>query len=180
MIHHSFNNGLIVGRFEPLHIGHQHLINTALSNCDRVLIFITTNTKKDKNNPFSFSYRKYLINKVFKNEINAGRIVISNFINKVSFDHIYGKSLLKKAKEILNDDVNCIIYGSDKNIEKCFSKEDVKLISQIRMNRNIVNISSTKVRELLIKKDIENLKKMIDKMLYEDIDNMIKIVHEVK
>ena len=153
MIHHSFNNGLIVGRFEPLHIGHQHLINTALSNCDRVLIFITTNTKKDKNNPFSFSYRKYLINKVFKNEINAGRIVISNFINNVSFD---------------------------KNIEKCFSKEDVKLISQIRMNRNIVNISSTKVRELLIKKDIENLKKMIDKMLYEDIDNMIKIVHEVK
>lgn len=33
-----FRNGLIVGKFAPLHKGHEHLIRTALSSCDSVFI----------------------------------------------------------------------------------------------------------------------------------------------
>lgn len=33
-----YNVGLVVGKFSPLHIGHQFLIDTALSQCDRVII----------------------------------------------------------------------------------------------------------------------------------------------
>lgn len=34
----NWRHGLIVGKFYPLHIGHSHLIHTALAQCDRVTI----------------------------------------------------------------------------------------------------------------------------------------------
>lgn len=33
-----FLNGLVVGKFSPLHAGHRHLIDTALAQCDRVML----------------------------------------------------------------------------------------------------------------------------------------------
>lgn len=38
-----FNIGLVVGKFAPLHKGHEHVINTALSQCKHVVIISYTN-----------------------------------------------------------------------------------------------------------------------------------------
>lgn len=35
---HCFNTGLVVGKFSPLHRGHQALIDHALTRCERVLL----------------------------------------------------------------------------------------------------------------------------------------------
>jgi len=35
-----FNYGLIVGRFQHIHIGHEKLINIGLKLCDKLLVFI--------------------------------------------------------------------------------------------------------------------------------------------
>lgn len=37
-----FHNGLVVGKFCPLHRGHEHVINTALSMCHNVMIISYT------------------------------------------------------------------------------------------------------------------------------------------
>lgn len=176
MKEYNFENGVIVGRFEPLHIGHQKLIEIALSNCKTVLVFITTNITKDKNNPFDFSYKSYLFKKIYSYEIKNERIILENFVNNIEFNHTYGKALLEKSNNILNDKINCIIYGSDKDISKCFCKSDINDLSQIKINRNIIKTSSTLVRKLLLKKDINRLKEVLDVKLYGEIDKMINIV----
>jgi HTH-type transcriptional repressor of NAD biosynthesis genes len=33
-----FSTGLVVGKFAPLHLGHEHVIRTALDQCERVLL----------------------------------------------------------------------------------------------------------------------------------------------
>lgn len=176
MEEYNFKNGVIVGRFEPLHIGHQKLINIALSNCKKVLILITTNITKDKNNPFDFSYKYYLFKKIYDNEIRNKRIILSNFVNDIEFNHEYGSKILNRANNILNEKVDCIVYGSDKDISKCFCKNDINNLSQIKVNRDLIKTSSTKVRELLVKKEISKLKDALDPKLHEEIDEMIKIV----
>lgn len=39
----KFKNGLIVGKFSPLHHGHEYLIRTALDNCEKLYILSYTN-----------------------------------------------------------------------------------------------------------------------------------------
>jgi HTH-type transcriptional regulator, transcriptional repressor of NAD biosynthesis genes len=34
--------GLIVGRFDPPHLGHSHLINEAASRCERLVVFVNS------------------------------------------------------------------------------------------------------------------------------------------
>lgn len=38
-----FSTGLVVGKFSPLHHGHEHLLNTALGRCERVLCISYSN-----------------------------------------------------------------------------------------------------------------------------------------
>ena len=56
----KYKFGLILGRFNPLHIGHEYLINYALSKCDILLIFIgSANKNLSLSNPFSYEEREY-------------------------------------------------------------------------------------------------------------------------
>ncbi|MES2155248.1 MAG: adenylyltransferase/cytidyltransferase family protein [bacterium] len=58
--------GLVVGRFQPLHIGHVHLIQQAREQCGTVVIAVgSTNAKPNARNPFSFEERKAMLQAVF-------------------------------------------------------------------------------------------------------------------
>lgn len=38
----SWSNGVVLGKFMPLHLGHEYLINTALEHCDFLTIVVCT------------------------------------------------------------------------------------------------------------------------------------------
>ena len=66
----------------------------------------------------------------------------------------------------MGDYPNCIIYGKDKDIFKCFAKETVKNLSEVYVDRNSLLISATKMREYLLKDDIEEWKKFADNKIH--------------
>lgn len=54
--------GILIGRFEPLHLGHHHLITDALKQCDLLLIVIGSAFRaRNFKNPWTFEERKTLI-----------------------------------------------------------------------------------------------------------------------
>jgi nicotinamide mononucleotide adenylyltransferase len=59
--------GIIVARMQVpyLHIGHLHLISTALRECDKVVIILGYQTVIDSRNPYSLMYRTIMIRKIF-------------------------------------------------------------------------------------------------------------------
>ena len=59
---------LVVGRFQPFHKGHLHLLNETLKHADKIIIAIGSSNIKDDNNPLSFDIRKAMLEKVFENE----------------------------------------------------------------------------------------------------------------
>ena len=53
---------LFLGRFQPFHLGHLHVIKEALKEADRIVIGVAYNENADKNeNPFSVKERIEMI-----------------------------------------------------------------------------------------------------------------------
>lgn len=50
--------GFVIGRFQPFHNGHKHLIETAYDNCDELVVFIgSSQESRTLKNPFTFQER---------------------------------------------------------------------------------------------------------------------------
>lgn len=50
--------GFVIGRFQPFHNGHKHLIETAYNNCDELVVFIgSAQESRTEKNPFTFQER---------------------------------------------------------------------------------------------------------------------------
>jgi len=172
----SFETGLIVGRFQHIHIGHEKLINIGLSLCDKLVIFVTYRDNKETNkNPYNIEYRIKLLNIIYEKEINENKIVIYPFkdINlENGITHLWGTSIIDKYKEYMNMPPKCIIYGKDKNINKCFEPNIVSNITEVFVDRVSLQISATTMREYLINNDYENWKKFANCKIHDEYTNI--------
>ena len=175
-----FKTGVLVGRFQPVHIGHEKIINIGLSLCDKLLVFVgSSNEEGTVRNPYSSDYRISLIERIYSKEIKDGRLIIRK-INDISNENDltpkWGKYVLNEAKKVLGQDVNLIVYGKDKNIFKCFPKNVVKNLTEVYVDRNALEISATKVREYIINNDRENFEKYVNSKIYGEYDNLRKVL----
>ena len=63
----TFNLAVFIGRFSPLHLGHCHVISTALEYADKICILVGSSfTPRSYRNPWSFDERKEMIVNTFK------------------------------------------------------------------------------------------------------------------
>lgn len=171
-----FKYGLIVGRFQHIHAGHEKLINIALKLCNKVLIFIgSANRPVGGRNPYTYEYRKSLIEIIYKDEIESGRIIVAplnDWEDSTLLTPKWGEYVLDSAKEILGDYPNCIIYGKDKDIFKCFSKETVRNLSEVYVDRNSLLISATKMREYLTNDNKEEWTKFANNKIHDKYEEL--------
>ncbi len=178
-----FNTGIIVGRFQHIHNGHEKIINIGTNLCDKLLIFIGSyDAKISLQNPYDYEYRKKLIEKIYKQDIQNGSIIIKplkDLKNKAELSPRWGKYVMKNAKEVLGKTPECIIYGKDKDIFKCFDKDTVKNITEVLVDRNIFNISGTKMRNFLLEDNKEQWEKYANPLIYSEYDNLKSILKKV-
>ena len=176
----TFKTGIIVGRFQHIHNGHEKIINIGRNLCDTLLIFVGSyGVEKSLKNPYDYEYRKELITKIYKDDIENGSVIIKplkDLENKDELSPKWGRYVISSAIEILEKSPECIIYGKDKDIFKCFDKETVKNMTEILVDRNIFNISATKMREFLLKDRKSEWEKYANPAIYSEYDNLRKIV----
>ena len=135
-----------------------------------MLIFIgSANQENSARNPYSYEYRKSLIEIIYKDEIDSGKIIIAplnDFKDSRSLTPLCGEYVLNSAKDILGEFPNCIIYGKDKDIFKCFAKEAVKKLSEVYVDRDSLMISATKMREFLLNGNKKEWEKYSDEKIH--------------
>lgn len=173
---YTFETGILVGRFQHIHIGHEKLINIGLKLCKTLLIFVgSSNREKSSKNPYEYEYRKELIEIIYKEEVRSGRIIIAplnDLEDPTLLDASWGRYVIASAKKILKATPQVIIYGKDKDIFKCFPKEIVKNISEVYVDRKALQISATKMREFLRDDNYEEWKKYADPKIYFKYDEL--------
>ena len=105
--------GLILGRFQPLHMGHLSIFETVIDNNEELVICVgSSNKKRTEKNPYTSLERIQMIDSVLSNyscnyeifeipDINNNDLYVNHLENIVSpFDRVYtGNKLVKELFE---------------------------------------------------------------------------------
>ncbi len=61
--------GILIGRFQPLHLAHQSIINQIMHDGLVPLIFIGSSNKSNEKNPFSYAQRASIIHEIYGGQV---------------------------------------------------------------------------------------------------------------
>lgn len=155
--------GLIIGKFAPLHKGHEYLIKTALNKVDKLYIFVYETNLID----VDIQVREDWINSVFKDS----RI---KTIKAVNPPKQYGMD--KESTEIQLSYIEKVLKeNSIKRITHLFSSEEYGRCIAERLNANNILVDKERinipVNATNIRKDIEKYKKYLSVEVYEELKN---------
>ena len=65
-----FELGIILGRFQTFHTGHEYMINTAAAICDRLAVIVGSSQESGTlKNPFDYETRERILKKLFGNSV---------------------------------------------------------------------------------------------------------------
>ena len=163
-------NGLLIGRFQPFHLGHLEALQFALSKVDKLWLGLGSSNKPiEKNNPFSAEERKKMILSSIDDSMK-NKITIY-FIPDVD-NHV--KWIEKIDTIVPKFD---IVFSNDPLTDHLYSKRTVQVISIPFLKRD--QLSGTRIRDL-IKSDQkwDDLVPSETKLILENLDlkNRLKIL----
>ena len=150
-------NALIIGRYQPITLGHKKMIDQALAMKDvsNVVIGIVKGMKTSEKmeNPFSLKTQTRLIEKVYKGEKRI-RILEVPTAN------------VKSALRGIPYKIKYVLCGDDR--KDMYEKQlaDMPNIQLIAVSRD--GISATKARNALDADDFEEFKKTVPKEIYDE------------
>ena len=134
-------NGLLIGRFQPFHLGHLEALQFALSKVDKLWVGLGSSNKPvEKNNPFTAKQRKEMILSSI-DDLMKEKILLY-FIPDVD-NHI--KWIEKIDNIVPKFD---IIFSNDDLTKHLYSKRNIQVFSIPFLNRE--SLSGTNIRDLII------------------------------
>jgi len=134
-------NGLLIGRFQPFHLGHLEALRFALSKVDKLWVGLgSSNKPAQKNDPFSAEERKEMIlssiDDLMKDKISI--YFIPDLDNHVKW--------IEKIDTIVPK--FDIVFSNDELTKHLYSKRALQIIPIPFLKRDI--LSGTKIRDLII------------------------------
>ena len=171
--------GLICGRFQPIHRGHVELIKTALKECDTLIIAVgSAQEYGTKKNPFDFKTRKELILRALWGVYNKNIIIIGvNDRENIVDDSGWGRYLISQVIDQTGLIPTINFTGKEEVRSHWF--DDVP-ITQQEVDRNILPISATEVRQAILDDDYEKFVELTPPGLwlkYNKIQDKLKEVY---
>lgn len=152
-----FDVGLYVGRFQHVHIGHEHVIDTALRLCDRVLILVgSAQESGTERNPFNVATRIELIREIYNDDKEVIVKALPDLTNENDITPEWGRYVLSEVKKHILKLPDLMIYGNDEARSRWFDPEDIKYVSEHIISRNRIPISATQMRKFLVDGDFTN------------------------
>lgn len=146
-----YDVGLIVGRFQTLHKGHEKLIETGLMLCDRLLIFIGSSQEcGTERNPLNINTRTKMLRMIYGDNPNIMIYGLPDLTNENDIRPEWGRYLLDNADRYIYKNPEIMIYGNDESRSAWFAKEDLKNTTELIINRSELPISATMLRQYMV------------------------------
>lgn len=103
--------GVFIGRFQPFHNGHKHVIETALKEFDSVVVMIgSANQPRSARNPFTFEERSQMIKSAFRFNNEDKRIGIFPLVNCLYNDTAWINQVRQNVRDHIGADTNTEIH----------------------------------------------------------------------
>jgi len=133
-------NGLLIGRFQPFHLGHLEALQFALSKVDKLWLGLGSSNKPiEKNNPFSADERKEMILSSISDSLK----------NKITIYFIPDLDNHVKWIEKIDTIVPTfdIVFSNDPLTDHLYSKRSVQVMTIPFLKRD--QLSGTRIRDLI-------------------------------
>lgn len=168
-----YDVGVICGRFQTFHIGHESLVNTALKLCDRVLILVGSSQEcGTERNPLNIDTRIRMLRAIYGDD---GSIIIkgiSDLTNENDIRPEWGRYLLDNIDRYIYKTPELMIYGNDESRSRWFDPEDIKDVTEIIVSRGKIPISATQVRKLMVFDNRREWQKWVNPKLHKMYDEI--------
>lgn len=107
-------HGLVIGRFQPLHKGHEALIKAAIEDCVDVTVGIGSSTAKPSvQDPFSLDERKAMIHAVFGDQVRI--VAIPDIHDPPNYaDHVF--ELTGPVDKVFGNDDRTLMLFEDAGV----------------------------------------------------------------
>ena len=134
-------DGLLIGRFQPFHLGHLEALRFALSKVDKLWVGLGSSNKPvEKNNPFTAQQRKEMILSSIDDSMKEK---ISIYLIPDVDNHI---RWIEKIDAIVPK--FGIIFSNDDLTKHLYSKRNIKVLAIPFLNRE--SLSGTNIRDLIV------------------------------
>lgn len=168
-----YDCGLLVGRFQTFHMGHQSLLDTGLKLCDRMIVLVGSAQEcGTERNPFNIKTRIDVIEEIYGSENNIQIYALSDLTNEDDITFEWGKYVLENVKRYIHKAPELMVYGNDEARSRWFSPEDIKNTSEFIVPRSRLSISATQLRQLMVKDKREEWMKWVNPKLHKMYDRL--------
>ena len=170
--------GVIIARIQPIHRGHLELIRQALNENEQVLLLVGSADKLNKRNPIPIALRLQLATEAIAEEFGeeAKRVTITPLVDltdESDNSHDWGFYLYSHIVGITKSPAFTIYYSDGfEIIMQWFPNFITRDFISFKLNaRGTIhnNLSATKVREMIMRNDIDGLKDAVPDCVLENV-----------
>ena len=102
----EFHYGVFIGRFQPLHLGHEAVIRGALERVETLIVVVgSSHMASTPKNPFTFADREAMFTRVFHHELATGRLILVPLYD-YEHDHDWEKNLRHSIEQTILEHAN--------------------------------------------------------------------------
>lgn len=148
----AYKFGIIIGRFQPIHIGHEDIINKTLAIADKTAIFIGSSQESGTaKNPFDYNFRKKLIEEIYSEKIKNKILEIYPLPDRgLGNNSSWGDYVLDTIYNTCGEMPDLFVTGKECRREKWFEDKNISILQMPKT----IDISATKLRQNIINNDL--------------------------
>lgn len=168
-----YDTGLICGRFQTFHKGHEKLVNTGLLLCDRLLILVGSAQEcGTERNPFNISTRTKILKGIYGDRPEIMIYGLADMTNEDDICPEWDRYLLDNADRYIYKNPEIMIYGNDESRSDWFDKKDLANTAELIVNRQDLPISATMVRGHMAKDKRKEWMELVNPRLHKMYDEL--------
>lgn len=176
----DYKIGLYCGRFQPIHLGHVSIIKEAMSKVDILIIAIGSSLEEfTERNPLSFKQRKFLIEEYLRNI--PGKFIIVGVPDRdnIKDDSSWGEYLLNTVESETGLRPTINFTGKEIIRSHWFDTVDIE---NIEIDRDLVPVSATNVRQLILENRKDDIKGLVPDIIlrkFSELNNILKEIERI-
>jgi len=167
-----FRLGILIGRFQTMHVGHEQMINTAIALCDEVGVFIgSAQESGTQKNPFSYEIRKSFFSDIYGDRIKVAPL---NDIG-VGNNSRWGEYVLKNVEDTFGRLPDLLVSGKEERRLDWFDGITGLQIAELYIPKSI-DISASRMREFFLEGDVDSWKNYTNPLHWGKYDMLRRLV----
>ena len=168
----KYKLGLILGRFQGIHIGHESIINKAIELCEDVLVFIGSSDKSGTiSNPFPYELRYKMLYDIFGDKIYIYPLPDLGVGNVPT----WGDYVISNAIKVIGKP-DLIVQGQEVKTNTWY--KNFKDINFLEVDRQVVPINATTLRSFIRDNKKEEFFKYTNSNIHKYYEELQKYLKE--